>query len=170
MSPVPRNGQDIPLHARKAEDGAHFVGNLGVSAHAFDDGALGIVLGAGEGPKQAMHFSPGQAEQLRGFLRIIDANSRPRSLLDEAREIVAGARKQTHGAPERNSEAIALVWTALLVDLLKPDAKIPPPLVNLMMAGMKLVRASKDTRHRDHQLDVIGYVHLNEVCRYIDPA
>lgn len=146
----------------------------GLRAVRHADGALGIIVrnGADALPAAApaaIHLSAPQAEDLARFLGIVQKATEPPSILDEAREIVAGARRQTHGAPERNSEAIALIWTALLTDYLKPDAKLPPALVNLMMAGMKLVRASKDTRHRDHQLDVVGYVHLNEVCGYVNP-
>ena len=115
----------------------------------------------------ALHLSAAQAAELDRFFRTIRPAGEPSSILDEAREIVAGARRQTHGEPERNSEAIALVWTALLSDYLKPGAQIPPALANVMMAGMKLVRASHNLEHRDHPRDVIGYMHLNEVCGYV---
>lgn len=145
-----------------------FVGGSGVTLHAFDDGGAAIIMTEGE-HRTALHLNPEQAKQLAGFVRILHAKVEPSSILDEAREIVAGARQQIHGAPERNSEAIALVWSALLVDVLRPGARIGPAVVNLMMAGMKLVRASKDPGYRDHSLDVIGYVHLNEVCGYVNP-
>ena len=37
-------------------------------------------------------------------------------------------------------------------------------------SGMKLVRAAKDPAFRDHHLDAIGYLHLNEVCGYVNPT
>lgn len=145
----------------------------GLRAVRHSDGSIGVFvdtqLGDVNSYRVGIHLDARQAEDLDRFFRTIRPAGEPRSILDEAREIVAGARRQTHGEPERNSEAIALVWTALLVDVLKPGARLSPAIVNLMMAGMKLVRASKDPAHRDHSLDVVGYVHLNEVCGYVNP-
>lgn len=151
-----------------------YITESGLRAVRHADGSVGIIAHTGpprvddSGPA-ALHLSAAQAAELDRFFRTIRPAGEPSSILDEAREIIAGARRQTHGEPERNSEAIALVWTALLVDVLKPGARLSPAIVNLMMAGMKLVRASKDPAHRDHSLDVVGYVHLNEVCGYVNP-
>ena len=149
MSPSIRNGQEHPIgveaadpaRAKVDDGGATFVGNLGVNVKTYDDGAMSLVLGTGVGPKHAMHFSPGQAEQLRGFLRIVDTDSRPRSLLDEARDIVYGDREQTHGAPDHNLVAIAAIWTALLRAQLKTGSSVTPQLVCLLMMGRKLACA-----------------------------
>lgn len=149
-----------------------YITESGLRAVRHKDGSVGVIVDTLDdvnGYKAAMHLSAAQAAELDRFFRTIRPAGEPSSILDEAREIVAGARRQTHGEPERNSEAIALVWSALLVDLLKPGARLSPAIVNLMMAGMKLVRASKDPAHRDHSLDVVGYVHLNEVCGYVNP-
>lgn len=151
------------------ETGPTVVTSSGLHATRFDDGAVAIVLDKQDGPASALHLSCAQADELARYFRTLRRANEPQSILDEAREIVAGARRQTHGEPERNSEAIALVWSALLVDVLQPGAKVSPALVNLMMAGMKLVRAAKDPAFRDHHLDAIGYLHLNEVCGYVNP-
>ena len=156
-----RAGADVP---------AKFTGSSGVEVVAFSFGALVIFLDNGRGPRSAMHLSAEQAEQLRGFLRLIDAKDEPRSILDEAREIVHGDREQTHGSPDHNLRAIAGIWSALLRDQLKPGAAVSPQMVCLMMAGLKLARASNRPSHREHALDVVGYMALMERCGWIDPA
>jgi len=91
------------------------------------------------------------------------------SILDEAREIIHGDREQTHGAPDKNLRAIGHIWTAILADKLAPGAEIGPALVCLMMAGLKLARAANRPAHREHALDVVGYMALLERCGFLEP-
>lgn len=159
------------MTAAEGGDATTFAGDTGVAAVVFRDGALTITLGesATAASRQAMHLSPGQAEQLRGFLRVYAAAARPPDLLDEARSIVQGDRERTHGRPDRNLLAIAAIWTALLREQLRDGHQVTPQLVCLMMAGLKLARASNRPSHREHALDVVGYMALAERCGYIDP-
>lgn len=91
------------------------------------------------------------------------------TLLTEAEEIIYGDREQTHGEPSKNLRAIAGIWTSILQSLLKDDVRISEQLVCLMMAGLKLARASNKPSHREHALDTVGYMALMERCGYIDP-
>lgn len=151
-------------------EGARFVSDTGIGAHEFLDGSLALFQEPGDGqPRHAMHLSPPEVEALQGFLRLVDGARRPQSILDQAREIVAGDRERTHGKPDHNLRAIAAIWSALLRDKLQPDTAISPQLVCLMMAGLKLARASNRPGHREHALDVVGYMALAERCGYIDP-
>jgi len=151
-------------------EGAHFVSAAGIGAHEFPDGSLSLVQEVGEGqPKHAMHLSAAEVDALQGFLRLVDGARRPPSILDQAREIVAGDREHTHGQPDHNLRAIAAIWSALLRDKLQPDTAISPQLVCLMMAGLKLARASNRPGHREHALDVVGYMALMERCGYVEP-
>jgi len=75
-------------------------------------------------------------------------------LLEIARSIVRGDRQKDYGNPEDNLTRIGIVWGALLMQ----DA-IPPRTVALMLAGMKLVRAS-NRDNRDDFVDAVGYLVL----------
>lgn len=156
---------------RRVHDGPSYTGSTGLTVHRFSDGALAIAVNAHDQPQSrtAMHLSSGQAEQLGDALRVFDRATRPSSILDEAREIVHGDREQTHGAPDRNLVAIAGIWSALLRDHLQPGHTVTPQLVCLLMAGLKLARASHRPSHREHPLDVVGYMALLERCGWIDP-
>lgn len=90
------------------------------------------------------------------------------SILAEAHRIVYGDREHTHGAPDRNLRAIADIWSAILRDRLQPGFVVTPELVCLMMAGLKLARAANRPRHREHAVDVVGYMCLLERCGWID--
>jgi hypothetical protein len=80
-----------------------------------------------------------------------------RDVLDRGRAITRGERNLDYGPPERNLAAIAAVWNATVLrecpfDLTARD-------VSLMLAGLKLVRAS--ARINDDDLpDLAGYVLL----------
>jgi hypothetical protein len=79
-----------------------------------------------------------------------------RDVLDRGRAITRGERNLDYGPPERNLTAIAQVWTALFPDL---PFEFTARDVALMLAGLKLVRAS--ARINDDDLpDLAGYVLL----------
>jgi hypothetical protein len=92
------------------------------------------------------------------------------SILDEAREIIHGDREQTHGEPDKNLRAIAHIWTAILAAKLRPGTEIGPEFVCLMMAGVKLARAANRPAHREHALDVVGYMALMERCDFLESS
>ena len=73
---------------------------------------------------------------------------------DDARELVYGDRHSDYGSPERNLTKIGLVWGAMLG--VEP---IPARTVAVMMAGLKLVRASGRV-NRDDLVDGVGYLLL----------
>ena len=90
-----------------------------------------------------------------------------RSVLEEAAEIIWGDRERTHGDPARNLRAIAAIWTGLLAAKLG-EQRITPQEVCLLMAGLKLARASHRPSHREHAVDTCGYMALLERCGWLD--
>lgn len=79
-------------------------------------------------------------------------------LLDQARAIVAGARRKAYGTPEDNFACIAGLWTTYLrrrfpagpVDLTAAD-------VAVMMVLMKCARLAETPAHADSWRDAAGY-------------
>ncbi len=78
------------------------------------------------------------------------------TVLDEARKIVDGCRKEAYGPPEDNFAKIGRVWGALLG---LPD--IPPRTVAMMMVGLKTVRDCHFPK-RDNLVDISGYAYAAE--------
>jgi len=79
------------------------------------------------------------------------------TILDEAKNIVAGARQKAYGKPEDCFENIGRAWAAELSMWLKirvPD--IPGRVVSHMLSGMKLVRDCNEPK-RDSLVDIVGY-------------
>lgn len=149
-----------------------YVTEAGLRACRHADGSVGIIVDEKDRPgraRAAMHLSASQAAELDRFFRTIRAADEPRSILDEAREIVHGDREQTHGAPDHNLRAIAKIWSALLRDRLRDGDDVTPQMVCLMMAGLKLARASNRPEHRDHARDTVGYIALLERCGFLEP-
>jgi hypothetical protein len=130
----------------------------GLFMKLFDDGAIGIILDG-----HALHFGPVQAEAVRSFFHGLEKNETPKTLLDEARDIVYGDREQTHGEPVRNLAAIASMWTPIF------GADVTPEKVCLAMIALKVARAVNNPRHRDHWIDIGGYVALAERCGFVLP-
>lgn len=78
-----------------------------------------------------------------------------RTLSDRALALIDGPRQDEYAPPERNMKNIGRVWAAML-DLAEP---IPPEQVALMLAGMKLVRASYKPGE-DSLVDLCGYAEI----------
>lgn len=76
----------------------------------------------------------------------------------EAHGLVYGARAATYGHPRFDFTSIAMVWTGLLQDLLKPGAQLDPYRISVLMTGLKLARLVKSPEHHDSRVDVIGYM------------
>ena len=79
------------------------------------------------------------------------------AILQEAANIVAGARNTTHGEKERSFAAIATLWNAYLSIRKEPDSAITPYDVAQMMSLLKKARASQGTLIKDHFIDDAGY-------------
>lgn len=89
-----------------------------------------------------------------------DVQPMRKSLSDRALELVDGPRQDAYAPPARNMRNIGRVWAAML-DLPEP---IPPEQVALMLAGMKLVRASYKAGE-DSLVDLVGYAEIAERLR-----
>ena len=72
--------------------------------------------------------------------------------LDEASNIIAGARDVQYGGPEDNFTRIAKIWSVILgINVTTED-------VAMMMVGLKVARyASKSGFQADTWIDVAGY-------------
>lgn len=86
------------------------------------------------------------------------------AIADEAKNIVAGARRAAYGKPEQNFERIARFWDAYFrnrgVALLGPNGenvKITAADVSPMMRLMKEARLCETPDHRDSFVDLVGY-------------
>jgi hypothetical protein len=132
------------------------MGRSGVTLQNFDDGSMAVVLAG-----QAMHLGPDQAEALQSFVRLLDKYKPPRTVLTDASDIVYGDREKTHGEPGKNLEAIASMWRPIF------GTSVTPEQVCLAMIALKVARAVNSPGHRDHWLDIVGYVALAERCGYI---
>lgn len=78
-------------------------------------------------------------------------------LADEAKNIVAGARRSAYGKPEQNFERIARFWQAYFENTGRGDAKITARDVSPLMRLMKEARLAETPNHRDSFVDLIGY-------------
>lgn len=80
----------------------------------------------------------------------------PKSILDEAQEIIYGDREKTYGAPDKNLKMIGDLWAAYSgVPFTAED-------VCNMMILLKVARLANDPKHRDSQVDLCGYAALME--------
>lgn len=78
------------------------------------------------------------------------------AIADEAKAIVAGARRTAYGKPEDNFERIARFWTAYMQntgrDIIVTAADVSP-----FMRLMKEARLCETPTHRDSFVDLVGY-------------
>lgn len=79
-----------------------------------------------------------------------------KTLLDEAKAIVSGARRSAYGTPERNFDRIALFWNAYFAATGR-DVELTAADVSPMMRLMKEARLCESPDHRDSFVDLIGY-------------
>lgn len=75
-------------------------------------------------------------------------------ILDTAKSLINGDRANTHGDARETHDAIALMWSAII------GVPISPVHVALMMAALKIARASKNLNHKDNFFDACGYIAL----------
>ena len=75
-------------------------------------------------------------------------------ILDTAKGLINGDRAETHGDAYHTHEVIAEMWSAIL------GISVSPMRVALMMAALKLARASRNPNHADNYVDACGYIAL----------
>lgn len=87
-------------------------------------------------------------------------------LLQEALNIVTGARRQAYGNPEDNFATIAALWHPYLVrrGFIVPEQKLTPGDVAAMMVLMKVARLGETPGHKDSWLDIAGYAACGHRC------
>ena len=75
-------------------------------------------------------------------------------ILDTAKTLINNDRAVTHGDAHKMHEVIAGMWSAIL------GFSVSPMRVALMMAALKLARASENPDHSDNFVDACGYIAL----------
>jgi hypothetical protein len=86
----------------------------------------------------------------------------PKSILDEAKDIIYGDREKTYGAPDKNLKAIAGYWANHLHTRFGVYHDISLEDVCIMMTLLKAARLGNDVTHRDSLVDAVGYLALLE--------
>ena len=86
----------------------------------------------------------------------------PQNLLQEAEQIIYGDREQTYGAPGKNLQAIADFWTVHLRHKYNFNGEVTTDDVCQMMILVKQARRINDPTHHDSQVDIAGYIALQE--------
>ena len=80
----------------------------------------------------------------------------PKSILDEAKDIIYGDREKTYGAPDKNLVAIAGYWSNHLLTRFGVFHEITGADVCIMMTLLKAARLGNDVTHRDSLVDAVG--------------
>lgn len=78
------------------------------------------------------------------------------AIADEAKRIVAGARRSAYGKPEQNFERIARYWDAYFKNTGR-DIDVTAADVAPLMRLMKEARLAETPDHRDSFVDLVGY-------------
>ena len=91
-----------------------------------------------------------------------NAVATPKSILDEAKDIIYGDREKTYGAPDKNLVAIAGYWANHLHTRFGVYHDITGADVFIMMTLLKAARLGNDVTHRDSLVDAVGYLALLE--------
>lgn len=100
-------------------------------------------------------WEPGR-KALQHLLDRVRPDMADRSPLEEAGELVNGARQSDYGHPLDDFSKTAMIWTALLSGKLQPGVEIEAEDVPLCMVGVKLSR-EVNRRKRDNIVDGQGY-------------
>lgn len=83
------------------------------------------------------------------------------SRADIAKKLVLGDRNADYGDPRPDLDGVALVWTGLLLNKLKPGAFITAEDVALLMVGLKLRRETVKPK-ADNGIDAHGWLLVHE--------
>jgi len=95
----------------------------------------------------------------------MNENPSPKSIIEEALDIIEGDREQTYGSPDVNLKRIAFFWQTYLVNKNRlNDIHISAEDVCWMMVLMKLSRQLHQSK-RDNMVDAIGYIALIDKIR-----
>ncbi|MBU0641297.1 MAG: DUF4406 domain-containing protein [Planctomycetes bacterium] len=78
------------------------------------------------------------------------------SILDTARKVTSGDRREDYGDPSDDFERAALMWTGILHPKLAADQRITASDVPLCMIAIKLAR-EVHSHKRDNLVDIAGY-------------
>lgn len=79
-------------------------------------------------------------------------------ILATATRIVMRDRNALHGDPEENHANIAEVWNVYLRQRFDAGVVLTPRDAAMLMALMKIVRATHNPRHMDSIVDAVGYL------------
>lgn len=86
----------------------------------------------------------------------------PKSLLQQAHEIIYGDREQTYGSPDKNLQTIADYWSVHLSNQLNEKIVLTCADVCEMMILLKVARLGNNPTHADSLLDIAGYAALQD--------
>lgn len=89
----------------------------------------------------------------------------PDDVLDEAKQLISGERKDTYGDATETHRRIGQAWSAVLG---LSDRTIEPHEVALMMICLKAIRASRTADHKDSWVDLAGYAALGGAMNTTD--
>lgn len=80
-----------------------------------------------------------------------------KSILEEAQELVSGARQDAYDHPLDNFTRIAKIWSVIL------DMDVTPEQVGLCMVGLKVAREAH-VHKRDNLVDGAGYFYTIQLA------
>ena len=89
-------------------------------------------------------------------------STQPQNVLQEAEQIIYGDREKTYGTPGKNLQAIADFWTVHLRHKYNFNGEVTMDDVCQMMILVKQARLINDSTHHDSQVDIAGYIALQE--------
>lgn len=88
------------------------------------------------------------------------SNTPPKSILEEAQEIIYGDREKTYGSPDKNLLTISQYWSVYLTNKYSFETVLDVNDVCVMMTLLKLSRLGNSPDHRDSKVDTAGYIAL----------
>ena len=75
-------------------------------------------------------------------------------IMAEASCLLHDARQETYGSFWENHRRIGVMWG----EMLQLEEPIPPDMVAIMMAIVKLSRIANDSTHTDNYIDAVAYL------------
>jgi len=92
-----------------------------------------------------------------------------KSILDEARNVVSGARQKQYGPPEQSLEDITALWNAYLKGYKRLHTEeLSPKDVAMMMVLLKIAREKHKTK-KDNLVDAVGYLLMCSMLEGYEP-
>lgn len=95
----------------------------------------------------------------------VNNKEQPKSILEQAHEIVYGDREQIYGSPEVNLQMIADYWTIHLRRKFGITEDLDVNDICGMMILMKQARLANTPNHKDSLVDICGYATLQDICQ-----